>query len=177
MAGPCAIAGSVIYKRILNFSRMGMIDIRPMNVPLFGCPQNLAGDALGPFTGVQSPALLPLVAAFAVGHAVSLEILAAHVLHGVGRHHEIAGRAHRVDHLQGQVVGIHLDALEHLAGHADDLVVDDELLVGHGQHGLQHAGAVVHVIGAAHGAQQDGHGLFPPGLGIGQFGIGQPAEL
>ena len=50
--------------------------------------------------------------------------------------------------------GVHFNAFEDLAAHSNDLIIDNILFIGHGQHGLQHAGRMVDIVRAAHGRQQ-----------------------
>ena len=104
--------------------------------------KNLSSDALARSRASASRPV-PMVAAFSVGDAIALEVLVAHVVHGVGGRHEISAGTDRVDDVEGQMLRVHLNAFEHLAAHPDDFVVDDVLFVGNRQHGFEHTGAVV----------------------------------
>jgi hypothetical protein len=41
---------------------------------------------------------------------------------------------------------VHLDPFQEAHRHADDLIIDHKLLIGHGKHGFEHPGGMVNVV-------------------------------
>ena len=131
--------------------------------------QDLSGHLPGPGDRVGPAGLDPGGVGPAVEEARIPDL--APVPGRVRRLQEVSARPHLVNHLQGQRLRGNFHPPEQPPHQADDLIADDDHLVGAGQAGLDIA-HIVDQVGPGEGRPEDPERALDPGLKVRPFGIG-----
>ena len=139
--------------------------------------QDAARDLFGPRPGIGTAGLLPPLSSLPVENGRGVVEFGAHVAHCVLFHQIVATRTDLVYHVERQCVVVHLDASHCVHRHAQQLVINHELLVGDGGHILQHTRRVVDEVGPGQRDLDDRLCLLHARLDVRDFGLGHAGAV